>query len=43
MKIYWNLIFSVQTQQNVSKCNKKPTGNISYILTEFDGEEIQLK
>ncbi len=35
MKIYSDLlIFSVQT--NVSKCNKKPTGNIYYILTEFE-------
>ncbi len=38
MKIYSNLlIFSVKTvQQNLSKCNKKPTGNIYYILTEFE-------
>ncbi len=38
MKIYSNLlIFSVKTvQQNLSKCNKKPTGNIGYILTEFE-------
>ncbi len=38
MKTYSNLlIFSVKTvQQNLSKCNKKPTGNIYYILTEFE-------
>ncbi len=38
MKIYSNLlIFSVKTvQQNLSKCNKKTTGNIYYILTEFE-------
>ncbi len=38
MKIYSNLlIFSVKTvQQNLSKCNKKPTENIYYILTEFE-------
>ncbi len=40
MKIYSDLlIFSVQT--NVSKCNKKPTGNIGYILTEFE-EKIKV-
>ncbi len=43
MQIYSNLlIFLVQTQckQNVSKCNKKPTGNIGYILTAFEETKI---
>ncbi len=29
---YIQIVLSFQCKQNVSKCNKKPTGNIGYIL-----------
>ncbi len=35
--LLWN-----PSKQNVSKCDKKPTENINYILTEFE-EKLQLK
>ncbi len=39
MKIFKSIIFfsaKTQCKQNVSNVTKKPTGNIGYILTEFE-------